>query len=168
MVITLLVIGCSLASASSTFGFASVGGGLYCNYGSGFSNVFGPPFALWQGTDNLSACGHAYNATAVGIKGGLSAAGNPVGFGIATGTGITYADNIYDAFSYGYTGAQWDVTQTTKCSDKLKKYGWVGFAGASGIVFGDNYGFVTCTIPGKGHAPTKGPSFGNAKAPAKR
>ena len=157
LVITLLVIGCSFASAQ-TFGFASVGGGLYCNYIQ-LSNVFGAPYTLWQGVDNTSACGHAYNATVVGIKGGMSAAGNPAGFSVV---GVTYADNLYDAYSYGLTGAQWDVTQKLKCN--AKHYGWIGFASVSGFVFGDNYGFLSCSIPGKnGAVATKGLSTGNAK-----
>jgi hypothetical protein len=167
VVITLLVIGCSFASAQ-TFGFGTAGGYyLYCNYEQ-ISNVAG---GIWQVTDNLSACGHSFNATGVGITGGLSAGLNPI-----TGTaikGVTYGDNLYDAYSYGLTGAQWDVTSALKCA-KVKngrntgKYGWVGLAAASGFFFGDNYGYVTCAIPGKGKMASKGASMGNAKAPHRK
>lgn len=163
LVITLLVIGCSFASAS-TFGFGTAGGSyLYCNY-----EVINPVAGdVWGGTDVLSTCYAPYNATVVGIKGGLSATGNPLGFSVK---GVTYADNVYDAQSLYYTGAQWDVTSALKCA-KFKngrysgKFGWIGFAAVSGYVFGDNYGFLTCQIPVKGKTPTKGLSTGSAKVP---
>ncbi len=166
-VITLLVIGCSFASAQS-FGFASVGGGLYCNF-----EVLQQlsPYTVWQGLDDLSACGASVNGTIVGIKGGLAAAGNPAGFAVS---GVTYADNIYDAEALTYTGAQWDVTTDLKCNKVKKgvysgKYSWIGFASVSGLVFGDNYGYLSCTIPGKNEAPTKGPSTGKySELPARK
>ncbi len=168
LVITLLVIGCSFASAQ-TFGFGTAGGDyLYCNYIQ-LSNVYGAPYAVWQGTDNLSACGHGYNATVVGVKGGLSKPGNPGGF---AATGVTYADNIYDAYSYTLTGVQWDVSQSLKCTNlgaKKAKEAWIGFASVSGFVFGDNYGTVACSIPGRDKgAKMKGLSIGTAKAPKRK
>ncbi len=171
-VITLLVVGCGFASAQ-TFGFASVGSGLYCNYVQ-LSNAFGAPFTVWQGVDNLSACGAALNATVVGVKGGLSKVGNPGGF---AASGVTYADNIYDAQSGFYSGAQWDVSQKLTCNKVNKKtglynvaYSWIGFASVSGFVFGDNYGYVTCTIPSASHSQaTKGPSTGKySNVPARK
>ena len=159
LVIALVVIGCSFASAS-TFGFESTGHGLYCNY------IIITPFdlAIWQGDDILTvACGASFNATVVGVSGGVSKANNPLGFAVK---GVTYADNIYDADAEGYTGAQWDVTENLKCSEK--KLGWMGWASISSFVFGDNYGYLSCNIPGRGAVATKGMSIGNAKAPAKR
>ncbi|MBZ5666120.1 MAG: hypothetical protein LAO30_16095 [Acidobacteriia bacterium] len=172
LVITLLVIGCSFASAQ-TFGFGTAGGSyLYCNYVQ-LSNTFGAPFAVWQGVDNLSACPGflGINATVVGIKGGMTATTNPLGVAIA---GVTYGDNLYDAYAYGFTGAQWDVTQKLACNKyknghAVGSYRWIGFASVSGFVFGDNFGFLSCTIPGKaGSVPSRGVSFGSAKVAKKR
>lgn len=167
VVITLLVIGCSFASAQ-TFGFGTAGGSyLYCNY-----EVLQQlaPYDVWQGTDVLTTCYLSYNATIVGVSGGLKGAASPIGVSIK---GVTYADNLYDAASLYYTGAQWDVTSNLKCA-KVKngrytgKYGWIGFAGYSGYIFGDNFGFLTCAIPTKGKTPTKGLSTGSAKAPHRK
>lgn len=164
LVITLLVIGCSFASAQ-TFGFGTSGGAyLYCNYESGLTNTFGSPYAVWSAVDNLSTCSHSYNATMVGISGGLTKTSNPYGFAVK---GETMADNLYDAYAYGLTGDQWDVTQNVKCTNlgaKKPKEGWIGFAGVSGITFGANYGTLACSIPAKGSASVRGASFGNAKS----
>src|SRR5271167_4182721 len=130
-VITLLVFGCSFAGAQ-TFGFESVGHGLYCNYEI-LQNVAGN---VWQGLDVLTTCGAPLNATIAGVKATLTAAGNPAGFHV---DGIQYADNIYDAFSLGYTGAQWSVSSALRCRNNA--YGWIGFASVSGFIFGDNYGY---------------------------
>jgi hypothetical protein len=120
---------------------------------------------VWQGTDVLTSCGLPVNATIAGITANLTAAGNPAGFGVK---GVTYADNIYDAEFLGYSGAQWDVETALTCVSKHPKYGWIGFASVSGFVFGDNYGYLSCTIPGKGPAPTVGLSTGKNKAPARK
>jgi len=153
-VLTLLVFGCSFASSTSyTFGFASTGGGLYCDYEQFNNNSpFGP--YLWQGVDNLSVCGVAYNATLVGVSATIpKSAGLPL-----SGKGVFFADNIYDAFSPPFTGYQWAYFSLLKCS--TKKYGWIGFAGSpSGNIFGDNYGYLSCKIPGK-HTPTRGLMIG--------
>jgi hypothetical protein len=163
-VLTLVVFGCAFASAQ-TFGFGTAGGDyLYCNYEAGLNNAFGSPFAVWAAVDNLSACGHSFNATMVGIAGKLSKVQNPAGFALSKG--VTMADNLYDAYSYGLTGAQWDVTQNGACTNlgaKKVKEGWIGFASESGFVFGDNYGVLACSIPSKGKANVKGLSIGNAK-----
>jgi hypothetical protein len=158
-VITLLVIGCSFASAQ-TFGFESVGHGLYCNYEQ-LTNIGG---SVYQGTDNLSACGLPINGTLAGVKNTLTAAGNPAGFQI---NGVQYADNIYDAESEAYTGAQWDVNSGLTCTSK--KYNWIGFASVSGFIFGDNYGYLSCSIPGKkGAVGSKGLSTGSATQIARK
>jgi len=164
VVITLLVIGCSFASAQ-TFGFATTGGAyLYCNYEQ---LVQLSPYAVWQGVDNFSACGLLVNGTIVGISGKISKAQNPLGFALK---GVTYADNLYDAFYYFDTGAQWDVTSNLKCYDlgaKKPKLGWMGLASSYGYIFGDNFGVLSCDIPGKSKAPVKGIAIGGAKAPKK-
>jgi hypothetical protein len=50
----------------------------------------------------------------------------------------------------------------TNLKTSSKKYGWVGYAGVSEIIFGDNYGFLTSSIPGKaGVQATRGTSLGN-------
>ena len=163
LVVTLLVIASAFASAQ-TFGFGTAGGSyLYCNYESGLNNAYGSPFDVWAATDNLSACGHSFNATMVGIGAKLAKTKNPAGFGTK---GVSMADNLYDAYSYGLTGAQWDVTQNVKCTHigaKKVVEGWIGFASASGFVFGGNYGVLACEIPGKGNVASKGLSIGNAK-----
>jgi hypothetical protein len=143
-IISLLVLGCGLASAQS-FGFESAGGRLECNYEQ-LSHPNGYGSDVWQGVDNLTACGVPlpYSAFIVGVSGGLTKAGNPAGFALK---GVAYADNIYDAFSPPYTGAQWFVVTNLKCSSK--KFGWIGFASYAGLVFGANYGYLSCTIPGK-------------------
>jgi len=168
-VLTLVVFGCAFASAQAgTFGFGTAGGDYeYCNYIQ-LSNYSG---AVWQGVDNLSACAGfiGINATVVGVTGKLAKAGNP--FVAATVNGVTYADNLYDAYGGFYDYAQWDVTENKACTNlgaKKAKIGWVGIASESGFVFGANYGTLACSIPGKGNAPVKGLSIGNAKAPHRK
>jgi hypothetical protein len=159
-VITLLLLGCSFASAQ-TFGFASVGGGLYCNYEILQQLA---PYDAWQGVDNLSMCtgrrGVTLNATLVGISGGFTRTQNPLDFRVK---GVALADNIYDAFSLTYNGTQYLVVSALECSSQ--KYGWIGLTTMSGLVFSDNYGYLSCQIPGRdGAVATRGPSAGgNAK-----
>ena len=134
----------------------------------GLTNTFGSPYNVWSAVDNLSPCGYAVNATMVGVTAKVSKADNPAGFKL---NGVSMADNLYDALYYFDSGAQWDVTQNIKCTDlgaKKVVEGWIGWAGASGFVFGDNYGVLACEIPGKGKAPVKGLSIGNAKAPKRK
>jgi len=153
VVITLLVLGCGFASASSwTFGFESgAGGDLYCNYEQ-FNNNGSFGADVYQGEDNLSACGITLgNATIAGFGGSITAkAGLPAAL-----KGVIYGDNLYDAFSsYAcgcsiFTGYQWTVATALKAS--WKKYGWLGIAASPGYtVFGDNYGFLTASIPAVG------------------
>jgi len=164
LVITLLVLGCSFASAQS-FGFLSVGGGSYCNY-EVISFLSGTGVA--QGVDNLTAaCGLPVNATFVGFKDSLPAVDTG---GLVSGAGITYGDNIYDAESEAYTGAQWTVFSHLKCNKKINgntKYSWIGVAGISGFFFGDNYGYLGCTVPGH-EAVGRGLSTGKAQVPHKQ
>ena len=164
VVITLLVIVCSLASAQTfVFGFGSAGGSyLYCNYEI-LQNAYGAPFAVWQGVDNLILCGSNTNANIGGFSGGLSASANPAGFAVK---GVIYADDIYDTFSQAYVGAQWFVVTALKCA-KLKngrysgKYGWIGFVVTENVVFGANYGYLSCQLPGQpGSPPYKGATAG--------
>ncbi len=145
LVITLLALGCSFASAQ-TFGFTSAGGsGLYCNY----EQLFNQGFGIYAGIDNLSPCGAPLNATIIGFRADTPNQGAPV-----YGNGVVVGDNIYDAFSLGYTGAQWAVFSKLKCNQHYKNgqfkgtWSWIGVAGFSGFWFGDNYGFLSCSIPG--------------------
>ena len=173
LVITLIVIACSFASAQ-TFGFGTAGGDyLYCNYEQ-LSNTYGAPFTVWQGTDNLSACagGQGENATMGGVKGALSKPDNP--FGAFPISGVVLGDNLYDAYSLAFTAEQWTVVSNLKCTNigaKKAKEGWVGIASYGGFVFGGNYGVLACTVykPEDGRA-TKGVSFGktNVKRDIKR
>jgi len=144
-VIILLFLGSGVAAATSyTFGFGSPGGGIFCNYEQINNNgMFGPD--VWQGVDNLSVCGINHNATIVGLSHSIpKSAGLPV-----SGKGVLYADDIYDAFSGKYTGYQWLLFTRLKCS--FKQYGWIGFATSpGGIVFGDNYDYLLCSIPAAG------------------
>jgi hypothetical protein len=149
VVIALFVLGCSFASAQ-TFGFASTGSGLNCNYEKlNVASWFSPD--IIQGEDVLSACGASVNATIAGLKSVSipTTAGLPV-----SGDGAIYADNIYDAFAEGYTGVQWILFTALKCN-KINpktgkftgKYSWLGIASASGLVYGDNYGYLSCGVP---------------------
>ena len=150
-VITLLVAfgfsGAAFAQGSFALGFTSAGDqGEYCNYeviqyGPGSENNF-----YMQGIDNtVDACGYPVNGTVEGVKVAISAAdGAPV----LSGPAYAYADNIYDAAGESYTGDQWFVVTQTKPSKLLKHYGWVGYAGFSGLEFLGNYGYLTATLPG--------------------
>ncbi len=170
LVIALLVLGCNSASAQ-TFGFASAGGSyLYCNYEI---LVQLKPSAVWEGADIVvPLCGGRLNGDIVGSSGGITASGNPAGFSVK---GVTYADDIYDAYSDSFTATQWYVISELKCA-KLKngryegKYGWIGFAAASAVVFGDNYGYLSCQLPGQpGSPPFKGvTNAGATTIPAKK
>ncbi|MGA9641603.1 MAG: hypothetical protein WBQ72_09425 [Terriglobales bacterium] len=168
MIIVLLVLLSSFAS-SQTFGFASVDGSyLYCNY-----EVLAEAYrAVWEGVDILILCGGNINGDIVGTSGGISASGNPAGFVVK---GVTYADDIYDAFSLTFTGLQWYVVTDLKCSTFKNgrysgKYGWIGFAVTEGIVYGDNYGYLSCQLTGQpGSPPFKDVSNAGATTiPAKK
>jgi hypothetical protein len=136
-----------------TFGFVSVGGGLYCNYVV-FSDYVG---GIVAGYDNLSACGSLENSTIVGFNATVPNDGPA-----AHGPGIVFGDSIF-ATLYGDTSAQWAVFMKLKCNkQKNGKYigppGWEGVAAFSGFVGGVNYGPLSCSPPGRnGKAATKGP-----------
>lgn len=153
-VFTLVVFGCAFASAQ-TFGFASVGGGLYCN----FEQLSNAGAGAWGGLDNLSACGVGVNATISGFNATVPALGQPTG-----GTGVVYGDSIYAAYN-GDAFAQWTVFTKLRCNKQNRfgqyvgSYGWNGLAAFSGFFAGGNHGFLSCSIPGrKGAAATKGAS----------
>jgi hypothetical protein len=150
LVITLFVVACSFASAQ-TFGFASIGGGLYCNFEQlsfGFNGE-------WGGVDNLSACGSSINSTISGFNASLANLGELTG-----GPGVIYGDSIYAAYN-GDPFAQWTVFTKLKCNTQNRfgsykgGYSWVGVAAFSGFFAGDNRGYLSCSTPGSaGHAPT--------------
>ena len=155
-VIALCILGCSFASAQ-TFGFASIGGGLYCNY----EQLSPAGNGGWGGIDNLSACGVSVNSTLSGFTASI-----PAGLGLPlSGSGVVTGDSIYAALS-GDPFAQWTVFTRLKCNKQNKSgqylgaYGWVGAAAFSGFYVGGNQGFLSCSIPGKaGASPTKGTSI---------
>ncbi|MGA2001890.1 MAG: hypothetical protein ABSG70_00830 [Terriglobales bacterium] len=147
----LLLMGCVGASAQS-FGFLSPGGGLYCNYlqlayaGNG----------AWGGLDNFSVCGQSVNSTISGFSATLAGDGQA-----GHGAGVIYGDSVYAVLS-GDPYAQWTAWTSLKCN-KIKngkitgKVSFVGVAALSGHFLGGNYGYLSCSIPGKdGVAPTRG------------
>ena len=163
-VIALLILCCSFAPAQ-TFGFASVGGGLYCN----FEQLYASGTGAYGGFDNVSACGGAANAVISGFNAVLPNMGQPTG-----GTGVIYGDSIYAALS-GDPFAQWTVFSRLKCNKQNRfgqytgNYGWVGVAAFSGFFAGGNQGFLSCSVPGKAGAyASKGASFGSKSAAAYR
>lgn len=158
LVVGLLVVGCGFSSAQ-TFGFASIGGGLYCNYiqltyaGSG----------AWSGVDNFTVCGGPPYSAISGFSASVSKES-----GIAAyGDGILYGDSIYAASS-GEPQDQWTVFAKLKCNrkDKNGHYagapGWIGVAAFSGVYGGVSYGYLSCEIPSKtdGDAVLRGTMVG--------
>jgi len=155
LMLLLAVLALGTLASAQTFGFTSVGGGLYCNY----EQLVNYGSGIWAGSDNLSACGVGVNATIMGIQSTVPAIGLPTG-----GQGVVYGDTIYATYN-GLTTAQWTVFTKTKCNrqDRFGHYlgslGWVGLAGFSGFYAGSNQGYLSCSIPGqKGVAATKGAS----------
>jgi len=156
----LILFGSVLASGQS-FGFASTGGGLYCNYEQ--LSYYGS--GLWSGADNFSACGMSTNATISGFSVSIpKSEGLPV-----HPAGVIYGDSIY-ATLYGSTSDQWTVYTKTKCNKKNHFGGyvggpyWMGVAGFSGFLGGANDGWLTCSVPGKkGVVATLGLSIGAAR-----
>ena len=152
-VLAVLALG-TLASAQ-TFGFGSIDSGLYCNYEQLVSAGSGE----YGGIDNLSACGASY-ATISGFAGTVANDGEQ-----AHGAGVIYGDSIYAAYD-GIAEAQWTVFSKLKCNAVNPKTGlykgapgWIGVAAFYGEFGGSNYGFLSCSIPGKGAAPNKGVSI---------
>ena len=164
-IVTLLVLGCGFASAQ-TFGFASSGGVyLYCDY----EQLAYSGNDIWVGFDNTSVCG-GHNATLVGFGATTPNKGQP-----AFGKGVVLADNIYDAYSYTFTGAQSALFTKLKCNkvDQFGHYkgapGWMTVAAISGFVFGENYGYLSCTHPTAGDGITyRGPIAGKMPARPKK
>lgn len=151
VVAALILFGSAIASGQ-TFGFASVGGALYCNY-LVFTVEGG---GIVTGYDNLSACGSSVNSTILGFFATVPNDGPA-----AHGAGIVYGDSIF-ATLYGETTAQWEGFIKLKCNkQKNGKYigppGWEGVAAISGFFAGVNYGPLSCSIPGKnGKVATRG------------
>ena len=156
-----MVLGCSLAAAGNwTFGFNSAYGGLYCNYeildNNNIYGVAGVGTAVIEGTDNLiNGCGLSYNAVVSGfLPFTLSKGVTFYGYKVTVSKGAVYGDNIYDAEFLDYTGYQWSVATSLTCSTKASKKNkewWIGVAGVSGFVFGDNAGPTSCALPAKGN-----------------
>ncbi len=145
-VIALLALACSFASAQ-TFGFASTTGYLYCNYEQIASSG-----GFITGTDNLSLCGFANNATIIGGTGKVPLLGQD----FSVTVDAILADNILDVEAGTVTYMQACWFQALKCTKPNKngkyhgKYGWITFAIYDGYIYGDNYGYLSCTIPEKG------------------
>lgn len=155
LVIAVFVVACSFAASAQTFGFASTGGGLYCNYEQ-LSSAGG---GEWGGADNFSACGGSANGSISGFSGSLAADGEKTG-----GPGVIYGDSLYAAL-YGIGTAQWSVFTKLKCNTVNRfgaykgGYGWIGVASFSGFFAGGNIGYLSCSIPGRnGITTSKGNS----------
>jgi hypothetical protein len=165
LVVTFLVLGFSLVSAQ-TFGFASASGAyLYCNY----EQLTYVGNDIWEGIDNTSVCG-GHNSTLVGFG-----ATTPNKGQLAFGKGVVLADNLYDAYSYAYTGAQAALFTKLKCNKLDQGHykgapGWITVSAISGFVFGDNYGYLSCTVPKAGDraAMSRGPAAGRMPARQKK
>ena len=147
---------------AQTFGFASTGAGLYCNYEQ-LSYAGG---GLWSGIDNQSVCGMSINAAISGFSASVPNRGGGV-----HGTGVVYGDNIYAVAGSGAPEAQWTVYTKLKCN-KQDKFGyyvgplaWIGNAAFSGISVGTNLGYLSCTLPSKGDGDVllRGSTIGKLK-----
>jgi hypothetical protein len=144
-VVMMALLGCVVASAQ-TFGFASAGSALYCNY----EQLSYAGDGLWSGFDNFSVCGMSINAVISGFSARIPNDGPN-----ARGVGVVYGDNIYALAGYG-PEAQWTVFSKLKCNkqDKLGfytgAYGWIGVAAFSGFEVGTIYGYLSCTLPSRG------------------
>jgi hypothetical protein len=171
VVITLLVLGCSFASAQS-FGLLSYTGGLeYCNFEQ---MVISGGFYV-SGFDNTSACGLVVPINA-NIGGAMvtvpAAAGAPV-----KGKNASFSDTLLDVLDYiPYSGGYefftnenvWSLSNL-KAPTKLKagKYSWALYVTFNGGLYLDNFGFLTTTLPSKNvrHNTSLGTSLkhGNTK-----
>jgi hypothetical protein len=143
-VVALISFGSALARAQS-FGFASVSGGLYCDY----EQLVDLGNGVWGGFENLSACGFSVNATISGFSAAVPKDGPEV-----HGAGIVYGDSIYAVASPG--NFQYTVFTKVKCSkpNKSGQYtgalGWEGIAAFSGFTVGTNFGYLSCLLPVSG------------------
>jgi hypothetical protein len=154
-VITLVVLGCHLASAQlgATFSFWDSSGDLnYCDY----LVITYKSGGVVAGYDDLTepqasgGCGQIQNAPVVGFDATTHKDGQ-----VAWGKGFVVGDAIYDASADAFTGLQWTLWLSGKYN-KLKNgrflgpYGWMGVAGNyTGFYFGENYGYLTAQPPAK-------------------
>lgn len=144
--ITLVVLGCRLASAQiGTFTFwDSAGTQTTCDYIVITYNSGG----VVAGYDDAINCGLAANAPVVGLDATTPALGLP-----AHGKGAVVGDGIYDASCLCYSGLQWTLWLSHKASKQQHgyftgRYGWIGLAGSyTGFYFGDNYGYLGAGYP---------------------
>jgi hypothetical protein len=154
-----MALGCGLASAQSyTFGFVDAEGQMFCNY-----EQFTVSGGLAVGIDNLSVCGYPANSTILG-----GAAKNPqLGQGYSGVVGAILADNVFDVEFGIDTGEQLVYFQALKCNQPNKnrqyhgKYGWLIEAAVSGVLFADDYGYLSCTIPENGDSALRGTTSAN-------
>ena len=161
-----LVTLASFVATAQTFGFATTGGGLYCNYEQ--LSYYGG--GLWAGSDNLSACGVSTYAEIVGFTVTVPNQGSG-----AHGAGVVYGDAIFTALVPGDAGNEYAVFTKLKCNKKDKSghylgaNGWIGIAGITGYFAGVANGPLSCDIPGRnGIEPTLGISAGAAIQDSKR
>lgn len=147
VVITLLVLGYSFASAQTyTFGFADANGNLSCNYEQFSIGSQG----LVSGIDNLSLCGISTNGSLVGLQGKFPLLGPKY-----VTPGATLTNNSLEV-EEGCTGEQVILYTALKCNQPDKngkyhgKYGWLVVLAIDGYIMGENYGYLSCTIPAKG------------------
>lgn len=155
-VITLVVLGCSFASAQTgTFSFWNAAGTAeYCDYFVITTNS-GGVVAGYDDTTNV--CGFEFNSAIVGFDATTPNDGLP-----GYGKGVVVGDDIYDASCACFSGLQWTVWVSDKCSKKKNghftgRYGWVGVAGSySGVYLGDSYGYLACGAPDKGEVAGHG------------
>lgn len=164
-VITLLVLGCSFASAQS-FGFLSYTGGLeYCNFEQ---MVISGGFYV-SGYDNTSACGLIIPING-NIGGGVTAV--PAGAGAPVkGKNAAYSDTLIDVLDYiPYSGGYefftnenvWVLSNLkAPAHPKFGKYNWALYVTFNGGLYLDNFGFLTSTLPSKNvrHNTTMGTSL---------
>jgi hypothetical protein len=161
VVITLLVLGCGLASAQSyTFGFVDPEGQMFCNY-----EQFTVSGGLAVGIDNLSVCDYPVNSTLLGGQ----AKAPQIGQGYSGVVDAILADNVFDVEFGIDTGEQLVYFQALKCNQPDKngqyhgKYGWLAEAAVDGTIFADDYGYLSCTIPEKGDALLRGTTSGKLR-----
>jgi hypothetical protein len=92
LVVSLFVLGCSFASAQ-TFGFASTGGGLDCNFEILFNLGASGLNGLYTGIDDSEVCNGTYSWLSGYAASLPSAGGGPLGSGV-TGAGVSLNDTF--------------------------------------------------------------------------
>ena len=104
------------------------------------------------GIDNLSGCGFTDNATLIGG----TATDPALAQQASVKVNAILADNILDVESGTFTDSQSVIFQSLKCNNPDKsgkyhgKYGWLLVVASEGFTFGENFGYLSCTIPAKG------------------